>query len=236
MAEMRDRHSRNSEGPFYVENGQCISCGAPESETACLISHDEDGHCFFARQPLTEDETSAAIRGVWASCCGAVRYGGDDPQILIRLAELGISSQCDRQPPAGHFQIARNWARFEYSAPQRALSKRESLRRIIDEIAESMGKLPGSECFHFRCLFNEASFRLRWGKVGSGSGHTVRFTVVHESADQWLLRISGNEVAHTAFAIQLDKALQAKAEFRRVRWFDTNDGPVGEGAGKRHPY
>jgi hypothetical protein len=42
-----------------------------------LISHDEDGHCFFARQPTTEDETSAAIRGVWASCCGAVRYAGD---------------------------------------------------------------------------------------------------------------------------------------------------------------
>lgn len=200
------------------------------------MSHDGDGHCFFARQPTTEDETSAAIRSVWASCCGAVRYGGDDPHVLIRLAELGNSSQCDRQAPAGHSQIARDWARFEYSASPGALSKRASLRRIIDEIAESMGRLSGSECFQFRCWFNEASFRLRWGKVGSESGHTVRFSVVHESADQWLLRISGNEVAHTAFAIQLDKALHDKAEFRSIRWFDTNDWPVEKGPGKRHPY
>jgi hypothetical protein len=75
-----------------------------------------------------------------------------------------------------------------------------------------------------------------WGKVGSESGHTVRFSVVHESADQWLLRISGNAVAHTSFAIQLDKALQDKAEFRRIRWVDTNDWPAGEGPGQRHPY
>ena len=112
MAEVRDRHGRNSAGPFYVENGQCISCGAPESEAGGLMSHDEEGHCFFARQPTTEDETSAAIRGVWASCCGAVRYGGDDPHVLIRLAELGKSSQCDRQPPAGHSQMTRNLGPF----------------------------------------------------------------------------------------------------------------------------
>jgi hypothetical protein len=99
-----------------------------------------------------------------------------------------------------------------------------------------MGKLPGSDCFQFRCWLDTASFRLRWGKFGSESGSTVRFSVVHESADQWLLRISENEVAHTSFAIQLDKALQAKVEFRRIQWFDTNDWPVGEGPGKQHPY
>jgi hypothetical protein len=232
----RDRHPRNTEGPFYVESGQCISCGAPESEAAGLISHDESGHCFFARQPIVEDETSAAIRGVWASCCGAVRYGGDDRQILIRLSELGSSSQCDHQAPPGHPQRIRNWARFEYSTPRGVFSKRASLRRIIDEIAGSVGKLPGSQCFEFRCWFNAASFRLRWGKYGSESGHTVRFDVVHESADQWLLRVSGNEVAHTSFAIQLDKALQAKTEFRNVRWFDANEWPIGGDRGKRSPY
>jgi len=182
---MRGRHSRNCTGPFYVESGGCISCGAPESEAEGLISHDDAGHCFFARQPITEDETNAAIRGVRATCCGAVRYGGDDPQILIRFAELGVSSQCDRQPPAGHSRIVRNWVRFEYAAPDGVLSKRESLRRITAEIAESMGKLPGSECFAFRCWLNEASFRLRWGKTGTENGYTVRFTVVHELAEQW---------------------------------------------------
>ena len=31
------------------------SCGASESEAEGLMSHDEAGHCFFARQPTTEE-------------------------------------------------------------------------------------------------------------------------------------------------------------------------------------
>jgi hypothetical protein len=236
MAELCDRHPRNSAGPFYVEKGQCISCGAPESEAEGLISRDDAGHCFFTRQPITEDETNAAIRGVRAACCGAVRYGGGDPQILVRFAELGMSSQCDRQPPAGHSIVVRDWARFEYRAPHGVLSKRQSLRRIIHEIADSVGKSQGMECSEFRCWFNEASFVLRWGNLGTEGGHSVRFRVSHERADQWLLRISGNEIAHTSFAIRLDKVLQAKAEFHSLRWFVANDRPADSNHGKRHPY
>lgn len=236
MAEMRDPHPRNATGPFYVVNGECISCGAPESEAGGLMSHDDAGHCFFERQPVTEDETNAAIRGVWASCCGAVRYGGDDLQILVRLAELDLSSQCDRQLRESQPKTVRNRARFEYAAPHDGiLSIRKSLRLIIKQIAESM-RYPGSEPFDFRCWLNDTSFRVRWGKVGNGSGHTVRFSVTHESADWWLLRISENEVAHTAFAIRLDEALQQKAEFRSIHWFEENDWPTGGDHPKRHPY
>jgi hypothetical protein len=36
-----------------------------------------------------------AIESTWASCCGALRYGGTDNAILIRLADLGLAEQCD---------------------------------------------------------------------------------------------------------------------------------------------
>src|SRR5207253_2928368 len=138
MAESLERHPKNSPGPFYVENGQCISCGAPESEANGLISHDDQGHCFFARQPLTTAETNAAIRGVWATCCGAVRYGGDDPEILIRFAEIGISSQCDRQLTVVPQPVVRNCVSFEYDGATRFFSRQTSLRRIIRCLADSM--------------------------------------------------------------------------------------------------
>jgi hypothetical protein len=235
MDEIPVRHPQNSAGPFYVENGQCISCGAPESEADGLIEHDANGHCFFARQPSTENETNAAIRGVWATCCGAVRYGGDDPQILARLAALGMTGQCDGKPLDDHSQTARNCARFEYSVGQGVLSRRSSLGEIIKYIAESLGKNPAYDCFAFRRWLSDASFRVRWGKVANAQGYMVRFKVTFESADRWLLRISENEIAHTAFAIQLDKALQQNADFRNVRWLPEYQLLDGE-PGKPHPY
>ena len=72
-----------------------MSCGAPEMEAGTLMSHDGRGHCFFVRQPTTTEEVDAAILSLWSSCCGAVRYGGHDHEILVRLAEIGEGDSCD---------------------------------------------------------------------------------------------------------------------------------------------
>src|SRR5271154_6195726 len=87
----------NADGPFYVRNGECMSCGAPEVQAPATMSHDDTGHCFFGRQPETQEETDKAIFGLWASCCGAIRYRGKDRDILVRLAELGLAQQCDHR-------------------------------------------------------------------------------------------------------------------------------------------
>jgi len=49
------RHKDNVDGPFYVVNGECISCGAPELHAPSLMSHDSQGHCFFYTDSLTEE-------------------------------------------------------------------------------------------------------------------------------------------------------------------------------------
>ncbi len=72
-----------------------MSCGAPELEAGALMSHDGKGHCFFVRQPNTAEEVNTAILSLWSSCCGAVRYGGHDHGILVRLAEIGENDTCD---------------------------------------------------------------------------------------------------------------------------------------------
>src|SRR5258708_199660 len=93
-ARLPQRHPQNVDGPFYVVNGECISCGAPEMHAPNLMSHDGNAYCFFTRQPATVEETNEAILGTWASCCGALRYGGKNREVLIRLAELGLAGQC----------------------------------------------------------------------------------------------------------------------------------------------
>jgi hypothetical protein len=95
MAE--ERTPRNAPGPFYVVKDQCMSCGAPEAEAGGLVEFDEDtSSCFFARQPRTDDETYRAMRAVWVSCCGALRYDGSDSEVTRRLCNVGQSEQVDR--------------------------------------------------------------------------------------------------------------------------------------------
>ena len=86
---MTDQRSpKNVQGPFYVVKDACISCRAPEAEARGLMLYDEEqSSCFFERQPTTPEEEDRAIRAVWASCCGAVRYGGTDSKVVARLEE-----------------------------------------------------------------------------------------------------------------------------------------------------
>jgi hypothetical protein len=104
------RNPRNALGPFYVVKGHCVSCGAPQAEAPGLVTLDDDG-CYFHRQPETPAEVNDAIRAMFVSCIEAYRYGGDDPTIRRRLAELGHSHLCD-SPLEGHPVAIRNRVRF----------------------------------------------------------------------------------------------------------------------------
>ena len=94
-----DRHPENAKGDFYVENESCVSCGAPHDEAPDLIDHSlkNTGHCFFKKQPQTEEEIQKAINAIAVSCVSALRYGGTDQNIIKRLYHLGCGDQCDNR-------------------------------------------------------------------------------------------------------------------------------------------
>jgi hypothetical protein len=105
------RNPRNAAGPFYVLKAQCISCGAPQAEAPGLVTLDDEVGCYFRKQPDTAGEVNDAIRAMFVSCVEAYRYGGTDPLIRRRLAELGYSHLCDH-PLEGHPVVLRNHVRF----------------------------------------------------------------------------------------------------------------------------
>lgn len=95
-----DRTPANAPGPFYVVRDTCMACGAPEHEARGLMAYDSERRsCYFRRQSETEEEGYRAIRAVWASCCGAVRYDGSDPAISRRLVSAGEADAVDGPSP-----------------------------------------------------------------------------------------------------------------------------------------
>jgi hypothetical protein len=90
-------YPKNAPGPFYVEDGCCIICQAPYHEAPDVMAHDEEGggHCYFRRQPETPEQVERVISACCVSCVSAVRYSGNDPEILRRFRELGDIDACD---------------------------------------------------------------------------------------------------------------------------------------------
>jgi hypothetical protein len=98
-ARFTEPYPKNAPGAFYVENNECIACGAPHAVAPDLMEWDHIPsphggtypHCYFKRQPKTPEELQQAIEAIAVSCCGAIRYRGADPEICKRLKERGCS-------------------------------------------------------------------------------------------------------------------------------------------------
>ena len=220
-----------------MEDGLCIGCGAPEAEAASLMSHDATGHCFFVLQPTSSEEVDSAIRATWASCCGAIRYGGDDPAIITRLAELGEASLCDERASASIKTVHRNQVRFEHRDASNAAVQQVS-KAIVDTIVTSLHR-SGAECIAFHHEGDSSSFQYVWGKsksLNDNKGYSIRIRIKHENGSSWSLNLSENEQAETGIAIQVDKALRQSSFIHSVRWFSAGEFSMGGESGWPHPY
>jgi hypothetical protein len=87
-------HPLNAPGPFYVGNGECISCGVPHVVAPELMAwesspNDPHAHCYFKRQPAEPWELKQALAAIDASCCGAIYYAGSDPEVLETIRKSG---------------------------------------------------------------------------------------------------------------------------------------------------
>jgi len=98
---MPNRYPENADGPFYVERDLCLICKAPEHEAPDLMGFFDGAegsaagsHCYFKKQPSSPEETDRAINAMRVACCGALRYGGDDQQLIDRLLAVGIETAC----------------------------------------------------------------------------------------------------------------------------------------------
>jgi hypothetical protein len=94
--EKPERTTLNAAGDFYVIKDTCLACMVPEYEAPELMGYDDQMGCYFRRQPQTLAEREHAINAVRGSCIEALRYGGDDPEILKALRANHCGHLCDK--------------------------------------------------------------------------------------------------------------------------------------------
>jgi hypothetical protein len=100
MSEMKfERTPLNADGDFYVVKDMCITCMAPHQEAPELMGVDGETGCYFRRQPQTPEELNHAVEAIWVSCVQALRYSGNDPEILDRLRARDCKAQSDVLSP-----------------------------------------------------------------------------------------------------------------------------------------
>ena len=212
-----------------------MSCGAPELQAPTMMSHDGKGHCFFARQPSTQEETDEAILGLWASCCGAVRYRGQNREVLVRLAEQGLGDACDYRLEDEPKPVRRSCVSFEFGDPEARSSSSAASNEIMEYFARALTQRMSGRVLEFRCSAIASSFRYEWGDNSQPSRYAVTFSLEFQNGRDWLLRILRNEVASTAFAISIYKAMEHDVRFRQVQWFSEEEWQIGR-AGRPCPY
>jgi hypothetical protein len=98
---MRCAHPQNVAGPFYVEDGCCLTCTVPFEAAPGLFSWNEaHDHCFVSRQPSTDDEVRQMLEAVANSGEACIRYRGDAPEVVRALARRGDAHLWDPPLPA----------------------------------------------------------------------------------------------------------------------------------------
>jgi hypothetical protein len=239
-ARLRQRHRQNVDGPFYVVNGECMSCGAPEMHSPGLMSHDTTGHCFFTRQPNTAEETNQALVSTWASCCGALRYGGKDRETLIRLAELGLAEQSDFRLKDEPEPLTRSSVSFEFGNADTATTEAIKAQEITKYLAGFLEK-PGNGDGRIRSVrFSElgGSFVYEWGPSAQPDVYRATFAVESQPQQgRWAVHITRKDGhSRQGFAISIHVALQQDARFRAIQWFTDDEWNAGSRNGHSLPY
>jgi hypothetical protein len=89
-------------GPFYVQDGCCISCGVWEDVAPDLLAwlpNSEVPHCYVARQPETDAEFGRMVQAMRVGEVDCIRVHGCRVDWAERLRQAGLGHHID--PPEG---------------------------------------------------------------------------------------------------------------------------------------
>jgi hypothetical protein len=222
----RLRHPGNAPGDFYVENGCCLACGAPENVAPDLIDGGTSQHCRFVRQPETPQELDRAIRAVWASCVSCVRYGGRNPDVLRRLALDGLADVCDHPSPDSLLERLPDRVALPAIRLRGCRAALASLRLWLEH-----GSGNRATFSRLRTFGSAASFTCEWC---GPPGIEFRCWISSRTPDLCVIALTGNRDSFRGMAMVVHDWL-ASQDVDEARWFTAKEWELGN-AGTRLPW
>ncbi len=207
------------QGDFYVENGACTACGAPQAEAPDLIDHSKEewGHCYFKKQPRTDEEIERAITAIAVSCVSGLRYRGKDEKILKRLYEVGEAAQCDHTPVGNYKLVVWNKVKFQFTGTTSALSDILTNQYLLgpSHINNQIIDFETNRKDWFQ-------FIHRWTEGLSGN----IFTCCVTAANTYEIKVGkepyGLDASIRYNAIKLNSILCNDNRISNIEWFDSN--------------
>jgi hypothetical protein len=218
MSDDNRPHPKNAPGPFYVVNGCCTYCAVPFVEAPNLFAL-EDDHCYVERQPENDQELYRMLRSVRAAELDCIRYRGQDPDVLRRLAEFGAADRCD-VPTQGTIQeVVRNHVTFDAAAPEaESFTPRELASAFRGYIQSLYRDYPDFELHPVAADTARAAFSYSWSE---SRFHRIEVFPVSLPGCRWLLRTSRVDAPHlqTSVSTTVDDWLRTDTQFCHIRWY-----------------
>jgi hypothetical protein len=212
-----DRYSENSLGDFYVEDGVCTSCGAPQAEAPDLIDHSklEYAHCYFKKQPETDGEIERAINAIAVSCVSGLRYGGKDEKILKRLYEIGEGGNCDHKPIGNYKILIWDTSIFEFNGSIQELSELMTTQIVLGDTHLN------KQIINFK-LENDNYFEFiyRWANGSTGNLFRCHFIGDNRFRVEIGIEENGHEISIRENSIVLKTILSSDKKVSNIAWFD----------------
>jgi hypothetical protein len=220
-----NRYPENSRGDFYVENEVCINCGAPEAVAPDLIEHSkiEYGHCYFKKQPETNDEIERAINAIAVSCISGLRYGGKDEKILRRLYEIGEGGQCDHKPIGNYKTLIFDNVIFLFKG-----SIQELAELITKELIVGQTHL-NKHIINFK-LANDKYFEFVYRWTNGATGNTFRCNSLIDNRFRVEIGIEekGHEISIRGNSMILNSIFRLDNRVSEILWVDKDHNTYNE--------
>jgi len=220
-----DRYSENSQGDFYVEDGVCTSCGAPQAEAPDLIDHSklEYGHCYFKKQPKTDGEIERAINAIAVSCISGLRYGGTDEKILKRLYEIGEGGQCDNKPIGNYKTLIWDTVIFEFNSSIQELSKLLTTQIVLGETHLN------KQIINFKIEDNNYfEFIYRWTNGATGNIFRCHFISNNQYRIEIAIEENGHEISIRGNSMTVNSILRSDNRISKIVWVDKDKNIYNE--------
>ncbi len=220
-----DRYSENSQGDFYVEDGVCTSCGAPQAEAPDLIDHSkfEYGHCYFKKQPETDGEIERAIQAIAVSCIAGLRYGGTEEKILKRLYEIGQADQCDHKPIGNYKTLIWDTVIFQFEGSIKELSE-----LITTQIVLGQTHLK-KQIINFKFESdNYFEFIYRWTNGSTGNIFRCHFIGDNRFRVEIGIEANGHQISIRGNSMILNSILCSDKRISKILWVDKDNNTYTE--------